>query len=168
MFLTRRIVLLVMALFTTLSMAACTWTIERNEDGSWSVTGTITQAEVQDIIDDSLADPLISNLRTDFHPGYIDVTADRVNPDSGQVEPMSFRVTMFVVNDHLGVSVSDVVLAGQPINPTLVDTWNQRMATRLERAGQRNPNSKLLSVSITEDDLTMSWHVEGRRGASEG
>ena len=41
--------------------------------------------------------------------------------------------------------------------------WNERIANRLARAGQRNPNSTLQTVTISNDAVEMIWRVETRR-----
>ncbi|NDJ77071.1 MAG: hypothetical protein GYB65_12520 [Chloroflexi bacterium] len=157
---TRKLVLFLMVVVTGATLSACTWTFEKNEDGSWQVTGEIGQEETQEAIDDSLDDPLISNVQVDFKDGYIDVTADRLEPDTNVVEPLTFKLYVSVVDGHLGAEMADVTLAGEPFSPAYVDVWNERMANNLERNARRRPNSTLEEAYVTEDSLTLSWRVE--------
>ena len=159
MFASHKIVMLALALLIGATMSACSFSLERNEDGTWTATGAISETETQQIIDDGLADPLISNVQLQFHDGYITVTADRSSVDGTRIDALSFRLDMMVVNGHLGVVISDVRLNGEPFDPGMVDVWNQRLANRLERAGQRNPNSTLQAVTITDNEVTMVWHL---------
>jgi hypothetical protein len=163
MFTRRTLMIVVMVMMLSLSLSACKWSAERNPDGSWTITGSVTEAEAQKAIDEGLADPLIKNVRVDFQPGVLAVTADRTSPDGSRTDALRFKVMLSVVNGHLGAVISDVQASGTPVDPALVAVWNQRIADRLERAGERRERSTLESVSVTDSDLTMVWHAEGRK-----
>jgi hypothetical protein len=160
----KRFVMLGLAVLIGLTMSACNWNAQRNADGSWTVTATMTESDAQQAIDMALDDPLIKAVQVNFQNGYMAVSADRQSVDGSHTDKLTFRIDLSVVNGHLGLVVSDVRLAGQPVDSSLVSVWNQRIANRLERAGQRNPNSTLESVAVTPNDLTMVWHAQGRQG----
>ena len=164
MMFTRRFMMLGLAVVIGLTMSACNWNAQRNADGTWTVTATLTESDAQQAIDMALDDPLIKAVQVDFQTGYIAVSADRQSVDGSHTDRLTFRIDLSVVNAHLGLVISDVRLAGQPVDASLVSVWNQRIANRLERAGQRHPNNTLQSVTVTPDELTMVWHAQGRQG----
>lgn len=161
--LSKRLFLLpVIVMAASLLLGACDWSARRNDDGSWTVTGKVSQSEAQQTIDQALDDPLIKSLQADFQSGAIAVSADRQSVDGSRTQVLTFRAVLGVVNGHLGVTVTDAALDGVPVDAGLVAVWNERIATRLERAGRRDDGTTLESVSVTDDELTMVWHAEGR------
>jgi hypothetical protein len=162
----KRMISLVLVAVIGATMSACSWNAERNADGSWTVTGRITETEMQGEITAALADPLIRDVQVDFEDGYILATAQRESLDGLRVEEMTFRVDLGIINGHLSIMISNVLLDGAPMEDAQVTVWNERLANRLENAGERHPNSTLESITLTQTDLTMVWRAEGRRGRS--
>jgi hypothetical protein len=64
-----------------------------------------------------------------------------------------------VSNGQLIASVSDAQIDNSPIDQARVDNWNQTIANRLSKIGQRNENNILQSVNITPEIVTMTWNV---------
>ena len=163
MFSMQKSLMLVLVAVLGLTVSACSWQVNRNDDGTWTVTGTITQAELQGQLDAALADPLIHNVRAEFHDGYITASADRSNTAGTHTDALTLRIDLSVVNGHLGVVISNVQSNGDSIDPTLVSVWNQRLANRLETASKRSPDSTLQAVTITPAAVTMVWHRDQLR-----
>lgn len=142
---------------------ACNVSINRNTDGSLSVEASISETAIQAEIEAALNDPLIQELSVDLQDGYILVTGERRRISGSQTDTLSFRLDLGVKDGHLSAVVSEAQIDGIPIDEARVKVWNQRIANRLERAGQRNPNSTLQSVTVTPDAVKMTWRVETRR-----
>ena len=150
-----------------LLLAACNVEARGNPRESMTVESRITEAELQEIIDESLADPLIRNLDVDMREGYVFVTAERERFDGSATDTMTFRLDLGVSDGHLTASISDAQLDGQPVDAERVALWNERIANRLEKAGQRRADSSLQSVSISSENVTMVWRVETARSRDE-
>ncbi len=150
-------VLLVTLLFLT---SACKANIARNDDGSFTVETTITQQELQEAISAAIADPLVQDLQVSLQSGYVSVigTRQRLN-DAGKTDTLSFRLDLSVSNGQIIASVSDAQIDGSSIDQARVDNWNQTIANRLSKIGQRNENNILQSVSVTPEIVTMTWNV---------
>lgn len=163
MFSRRMIVVLVVVMGLSLLLSACNWNATRNADGTWTVTANLDETDAQQAINMALDDPLIKSVQVDFQPGVIAVTADRQSVNGARMDVITFNVTLSVVDGHLGAVVSDAMTNGRPMEASAVSVWNQRIANRLENAGQRHPNSTLQSVTITDSGLTMIWNAQGRK-----
>ncbi len=126
-------------------------------DGQQWVT-TITQQELQDVISNSIADPLITNVTVTLQQGYVSVSADhqRLN-DASKTDTLSFRLDLSVSNGQLIASITDAQIDGVVLEQNRVDNWNQTIANRLSNFGKRSEKSTLQSVSITPEIITMTW-----------
>ena len=148
----------VLLLVLALLLSACERNITRNGDGSADVETVITQGEIQEAINEGIADPLIQELTVSLQPGYILVsgTRQRLN-DPGRTDTFSFRVDLGVDNGHLTAAISNAQFDGFTIEQNRLDLWNTTIANRITKLAQKNPNSSLKSVSITPSTVTMAW-----------
>jgi hypothetical protein len=152
--------LTVIFLFAVLMTSACERTITRNANGSLDVQTGITQGQLQDVIQSSIADPLVKELNVQLQSGYILVTGQRQRlNDSTKTDTLSFRLDLGVSNGHLTAMVSNALVDNVAVDQARVNVWNQTIANRLENLARRAPNATLQSVSITPDSLSMSWQV---------
>lgn len=151
-------VLLLMALAVILS--ACGLRLDRNPDGSLRLETNMSEQSLQSEIDRAIADPLITNFTTDFQNGYVTVRADRKRVGSEVVDSMTFRLDLGVQDGHLSAVISEVQINALPVDEARVAVWNETIATRLERAGKRNPDSTLQEVVVSQEDITMVWRIE--------
>lgn len=142
-----------------LLLAGCTVDIHGNPRESLRVEGRVTEAELQQIINESIADPLIRSLVADMREGYVLVSCERERLDGSAVDTFTFRLDLGVSEGHLTAVISDARLNGQPVEEPRVALWNERIANRLERAAGRHPNSTLQSVAVGGDAVTMVWQV---------
>lgn len=150
----------ILLVLLALVASACRTNISRNSDGSVTVETTISQAELQDAISASIADPLIQELNASLHSGYILVTAKRQRlNDSSKTDDMSFRLDLGVSNGELTATISDAQIDGIAVEKNRVDHWNETITSRILILGKKNPNSSLQSVSVTPDLVTMTWRV---------
>jgi len=149
--------LLIVFLF---AISACKANVSRNKDGSLTVETTISQQELQDVINTSIADPLVKNVTVSLQSGYVSVTGERQRlNDASKTDTLTFRLDLTASNGQLTSSISNAQLDGKPIEQNRVDNWNQAIANRLSKLGQKNPNSTLQSISITSQAVTMTWNV---------
>lgn len=155
---TRKIFVLLTALIFLLT--ACRTNVSRNGNGSATVETNITQQELQDTVSAAIADPLVKNITVSLQSGYISVSAERQRlNDASKTDTLSFRFDLSASNGQLTSSISNAQLDGKPLEQNRVDNWNQTIANRISRLGQKKPNSTLQSVSITPSAVTMTWNV---------
>jgi hypothetical protein len=151
------ILLIVLALLTS----ACKASISRNDDGSLTLETSITAEQLQEVINASIADPLVKELTVSLQTGYVSVigTRQRLN-DASQTDTLSFRLDLSASNGQLIASVSDAQIDNVPIDQARVDNWNQTIANRLSNFGGANENAALQSVNITPQIITLIWNVK--------
>jgi hypothetical protein len=156
---------LLIAIWMTLS--SCGLNIDRNPDGSLNVEVNMSEEAIQAEIEAAIADPLMREFEADLNSGYILVSAERERVSSDVTDTLTFRLDLGISDGHLTATISDTRLDGIPVSEEHEAVWNERIATQLERAGQRNPDSSLQAVTITEDDITMLWRVETWRSRDD-
>lgn len=163
----RSIAMVGLLILVAISASACSFDIARNDDGSLTVEGAIDEATLQSEIEWALNDPLIQNLTVDLQGGQIFVTAERQQVGGGQVNTLTFQLALGASDGHLTATITDAQLDGTPIDEARVAVWNERIASKLSRAGGRNPNSTLESVTLTSNEVVMTWHVETRHSRGD-
>ena len=151
------LVLLIVVLF---AISACRANISRNADGSTTVETTISQQELQDVVSASIADPLVKNVTVALQSGYVLVSGERQRlNDASKTDMLTFRLDLSVNNGQLTSSISNAQLDRKPLEQNRVDNWNQTIANRISKLGQKNPNSTLQSITVTANMVTMTWNV---------
>ena len=148
----------ILVVMLTLFTSACNRNISRNDDGSFTVETTISQQELQEVISNSIADPLVTNVTVSLQQGYVSVSADhqRLN-DAAKTDTLSFRLDLSVSNGQLTASITNAQIDGIAIEQNRVDNWNQTIANRLSNFGKRSEKATLQSVSITPENAIMTW-----------
>ena len=141
-------------------LSACKANVSRNDDGSVTVETSVTQEQLQEVISSAIADPLVQELTVTLQNGYVSVVGvrQRLN-DTSKTDEMSFRLDLGVSNGELTASVSDAQIDGIAIEQNRVDNWNQSIANRISMIGGGNRNATLQSVSVTPEQVTMTWLV---------
>jgi hypothetical protein len=155
-----RITILVAIVVLALFAGACSIDVARNADGSLEVESVLTEESVRAEIAKGLDDAQINYLNVDMKNGYALVDLERERDSGFGTDTISFRVDLAVGDGHLVANVTEAVWNGVSIPQELVDVWNDEVAAQLEAEGKKDPNSTLVAVTLTEDDLTMAWHVE--------
>jgi hypothetical protein len=141
-------------------ISGCRANISRNSDGSLSVETTVSQQELQEAINVSIADPLVKDLTVSLQQGYILVTGQRQRlNDASRTDTLNFRLDLGVSDGQLTATVSNATLDGKPIEQSRVDHWNQTIASRIVIIGKKRPNASIKSVSVTPAVVTMDWTV---------
>jgi hypothetical protein len=141
-----------------LLLSACQRNVTRNDDGSVDVETVITQQEIQEAINEGIADPLIQELTVTLQSGYILVSGarQRLN-DPSKTDMLSFRLDLGVDNGQLTAAISNAQFDGFTVEQNRLDVWNAAIANRIAALGQKSPNSTLKSVSVTPSAVTMTW-----------
>jgi hypothetical protein len=142
----------------TLLLNACQRNVTRNDDGSVDVETVITQQELQEAVNASIADPLIKELTVTLQSGYILVsgTRERLN-DSSKTDTLSFRIDLSVKDGQLTSTISYAQFDGFTAEQNRLDLWNTTIANRIARLANKSPNSTLRSVTVTTSAVTMTW-----------
>ena len=147
-------------IFFSLLLNACRANISRNSDGSLTAETTISQQELQTAISSAIADPLVKNITVSLQSGYVLVTGERQRlNDASKTDTLSFRLDLGVSNGQLTSSISNALLDGKSLEQNRVDNWNQTIANRISKIGQKNPNTTIQSVNVTSAAVTMTWKV---------
>ncbi|MDX2345165.1 MAG: hypothetical protein QNL12_16325 [Acidimicrobiia bacterium] len=155
----RMMILVAVAAFALVA-GACSIDVERNEDGSLELETVLTEDSLKNEISKGIDDPQVNYLTIDMKIGHALVAMERVRDSGIGVDEISFRVDLRVADGHLAADVTEAVWNEFPIPQDLVDIWNEELAAGLEKEGKKDPDSTLLSVELTENALTMQWHVE--------
>ena len=161
-----RVILTAVAAVLALVAAACSVEVERNADGSLQIATAITEASIETEIRAAIADPLVRDFQVDLKDGYVLVSAQRDEVLGDETVTVSFRLDLSVSDGHLGAVISDAEVDDEPVPSKIVDVWNERLATQLERAGKRNPDNTLERVTVTDGEVQMEWRVETAQSRS--
>ena len=154
----KRFPFLLLALILLLS--ACQRNATRNGNGSVDVETSITQQELQEVINGGIADPLIQELTVSLQSGYILVsgTRQRLN-DSSKSDTLSFQLDLSVRDGQLTATISNAQFDGFTVEQNRLELWNTTIANKITRIAQKSPNSALTSVSVKPSAVTMKWTV---------
>jgi hypothetical protein len=150
----------ILLLVLVLILSACRANISRNVDGTVTVETTVSQQELQEAINASIADPLVTELSVSLQQGYVLVTGQRQRlNDASKSDSLSFRLDLGVSNGQLSATISNALLDNQPIEQNRIDHWNETIVNRLGNINRKSPNAQLNSVNVTSEAVTMSWLV---------
>lgn len=163
----RSIAMIGLLILVGIMASACSVDIARNDDGSLTVEGVIDEASLQSEIEWALSDAQVENLTVDLQGGHIFVTAERQQVSGDQVNTLTFQLDLGASDGQLTATISNAELDGSPIDEERVSVWNERIASKLSRAGQRRPNSSLESVTVTDSEVVMTWNVETRHSRGD-
>ena len=151
----------------SLVVTACQLDVERNDDGSLQIEAVIAEDDIAKEIALGIAeDPDAESVTVDLEDGYALIEAVGKNGFGNRTETVSFRLDLFVVDGHLGAEVSDAVWNGIDIPEEMVELWNEELAAELEAGAKEDPDSTLVAVEITEDQVRFEFRVETEQSKS--
>lgn len=156
-------ILALLALVMVPWLTACQVGISRNDDGSLQIEAEIPESALEAEIRAAIADPLIRNVSVDLRSGYLLAEASRNRLSGNGQDSMTFRLDLGAQDGHMTARISDVVVDGFSVGQDRVALWNSRIATNLERAGNRSGDSELVQVRVTDQAVTLVWRVETAR-----
>ena len=146
----------------TMVTGACQLDIERNADGSLQAEATISETDIATELG-QVMQTREGQLSVDLKDGYAVVTATGPTNQFPHTESFAFDLELFVEDGHLGAEVSDAQWNGVVVPAEVVETWNEDIAENLEAGAAKHPNSTLVAVDITEDDVQFEFHIETPR-----
>lgn len=148
--------------------AACQLDVERNPDGSLQIEAIITEADIATELGFA-EDPEFETLVIDLRDGYAVFDATGPNEDDKtRTDEVGFKMELFVVDGHLGAEVSDAVWNGIDLPQLFIDEWNEELAKDLEKSAKEDPNSTLVDVEITDDQVRFEFRVEDKKNKGRG
>ena len=146
------------------SVVACSFSAERNEDGSWNITGTVNENDIAEWLAEAVANRMnLHSATVDLKDGYVLAEGQVTDLMQTNTYDITLRVDAMIHDGYLLIQVSNVMIDGQPADADLVVDWNQQLAEGAARRAEQHPDRTVLSVTITEDDITMTWRAETRR-----
>jgi len=151
--------LVAVAAFALLA-GACSIDVERNDDGSLQIETVLTEESLATELAKGMDDPNVESMTVDMKDGYALVEMEALSEWGDGLDEVSFKVEMFVVDGHLGVNVTEAVWNDIEIPQELTDIWNEELAKELEEGAKEDPDSTLVAVELTENDLTMEFRLE--------
>ncbi|MDJ0952123.1 MAG: hypothetical protein QNJ81_00460 [Acidimicrobiia bacterium] len=155
-----RIIMLVAVAAFALLAGACSIDVSRNDDGSLQIETVLTEESLANELAKGIDDPNVISMDVDMKDGFALVTMEAKSEWGDGVDDVSFKVEMFVVDGHLGVNVTEAVWNDIPIPQELTDIWNEELAKQLEEDAKEDPDSTLVAVELTENDLRMEFRLE--------
>lgn len=144
----------------SLIATACQLDVERNSDGTLQIEAVIDESDIATEIAFGLDDPDNESVTVDLEDGYALIAVEAEREWGSGTDQVSFRMDLFVVDGHLGAEVSDAVWNGVEIPEEMVAVWNEELAAELEASAKEEPDSTLVEVEITEDQLRFEFQVE--------
>lgn len=153
-----RMILVGLVAALSLVGAACQLDVQRNADGSLEIEAVIDEADIATEIGLGIGQG--QDVTVDLRDGYAVIDATGPSKSGRRTDTVSFRLDLFVLEDHLGAAVTDAVWNGIDVPQELVEIWNGELAAELEDAAREHPDSTLQSVQITEDRLRFVFRVE--------
>ena len=156
----KRIIMLVAVAAFALLAGACSIDVERNDDGSLQIETVLTEESLATELAKGMDDPNVESMTVDMKDGYALVEMEALSEWGDGLDEVSFKVEMFVVDGHLGVNVTEAVWNDIEIPQELTDIWNEELAKELEEGAKEDPDSTLVAVELTENDLTMEFRLE--------
>ena len=138
---------------------ACQIDVERNDDGSLGIEAVISESDIATEIALGMAAEE-GTVTVDLKDGYALVTGEGPSEEHPLTETVSFKLELYVDGDHLGAEVSEATWNGYDIPQEIVDVWNEELAKELEAGAKEDPDSTLVDVEITEDELRFEFRVE--------
>jgi len=138
---------------------ACQLDVERNDDGSLQIEAIIAESDIATEIALGM-EAEEGTVTVDLKNGYALVSAEGPSEDHPLTDTFSFRLELFVDGDHLGAEVSGALWNGIDVPEAFVEIWNEELAEELEAGAKEDPDSTLVAVEITEDQLRFEFRHE--------
>jgi hypothetical protein len=154
-------------LLIALTLVACNrenFSAERNPDGGVDIRVTSTEAEVNTLLQNALAngEGKIRNAAIDLQAGQLVISGDVERENgTGEFVPASFTIALSVLDGGLSGQVLQANVADWAANDSRIMIINQNIEQALQgRALRDNPNINLLSITLTDTDLTFVLNAQ--------
>ncbi|MCA9912150.1 MAG: hypothetical protein KC496_02325 [Anaerolineae bacterium] len=161
---------LLLIVLLPLTLAACNRDnvdVQRNGDGTATISVTLQEAEVNTMIGNVLSqmqNPLLRNPSVDLQNGQIVVNGERDRADGGGRVSGSLTLSVSVVNGALEIQATSANIEGLAASDAQIAEFNQNLAQAMAgRAHQDHPRATLQSVTISNNALVISILVDTQR-----
>ncbi len=151
--------IVIVLLIFTVFLSACGLKFERNSDGSIEMELSMDEETLQTRIQQSIRDPLIQDFSVELQNGYTVVSGTRKNAQNDNLDTMRFRLDLGAADGHMTAVITEVMINDFPLHPDWLKTWNENIARNLESSAQKNPNSSFENVTVTTDEVVMTWRI---------
>lgn len=147
-------------------LAACdrAISVERNPDGSTDITVTLTESDINSVIQQALnegGNPLLRDPEVDLQNGQIVVSGEHDRQDGGGRVSGTMTLVMSVSDGRLSVRATAINIEGLDANDQTLQEFNDRLAEAMgQRASRDNRNARLMDVTITQDNLSFTLNVQ--------
>ena len=162
----KKTIMLIAVVAFALLAGACSIDVSRNDDGSLQIETVLTEESLANELARGIDDPNVISMDVDMKDGYALVEMEAKSEWGDGIDEVSFKVEMFVVDGHLGVNVTEAVWNDIEIPQELTDLWNEELAKELEESAKEDPDSTLVAVELTENDLRMEFRHETEQSKS--
>jgi len=139
--------------------------IQSDGEGGLDVSITWTEAEVNTIVSETLAEvgnPLLRNPQVNFQDGHILVNGEHSQRDGNGTVSGSFILSAAVQNGAILLQVTDVQIEGVDLTDERIADLNARLSQQFNQRAERAQSRAFTvqSLVITDDDLTLSVHLQ--------
>ncbi len=157
---------LLLAVVLALALTACgRVNIQRNASGGMTVTVTLTEADINAVVEQALAEenPLLRDPYVDLQNGAIVISGEHdLRNGQGRVSG-TVTVTLSVEDGTLRAQITDVQIEGIDVSDEQVARLNDRLAEGFAlRAGRDNRVITMTSVSVGNDSIELVFETEGQ------
>ncbi len=138
--------------------------VERNPAGGFTITATLTEAEVNTAIESALAqsaNPLLRDPQVDLQAGQIVINGQHDRRDGGGTVSGSVTVTLSVQNGALTAQITQADIEGLDLTDERIADFNARLAEGLARRAENNRGLiTMQSVTVTADNLQIVFTAQ--------
>jgi hypothetical protein len=158
--------LAILSILVTLLVSACQFggvNVSRNEDGTLNADVSLTESDVNTIIQNALAqsgNPLLRDPNVDLQNGQIVVTGTHDKRDGSGSVSGTMTLTVTVNNGALSVQVTALNVEGLVADDNRIAQLNQQLAGVFGQRGLGSNNrAQITAVTITDNALTFTLKV---------
>jgi hypothetical protein len=157
---------LMITLALVFALAGCNFgnvDVQRNGDGSATVTATMSEADVNAIIQEALAragNPLLRNPQVDLQDGQLVINGEHEKRDGSGTVSGTMTATVTAQNGALLAQITSLNIEGVDIGDARVAELNQRLADGFTRRANRdNRQVTVQSVTVANDSMVIVLNV---------
>lgn len=143
----------------TISALACALDFHRNSDGSLGATTVLTEAMIQEMVNNSMAQADIQNLEVELRDGYIDITGELPRQGSDILDQIDLNLDLVVSDGQLRPLILQAAINDIAVDASQIEEWNQQNSTAMVQVDQQIPNAALESVNITSQGVILQWRL---------
>lgn len=159
----KRLVLLTVLPFV---LAACQFgnvSVQRNEGGGAAVTITLSESEVNTLVQTALTgtgNPLLRNPTIDLQPGQIVINGTHDRRDGSGTVSGSVTVTLSVSGGKVQAQITAANIEGVALTDERIASLNQQLAIVFgNRINRDNRNAQVTAITITDSSIQITISV---------